>query len=61
MLPSFTHPAGYISLGILNVMTGATYGIADMVFIFAVFSSLLPSHYDNAVDFMGKSFKDVSF
>jgi hypothetical protein len=48
-------------LGILNVMTGAAYGIAAMVFIVAALSALLPSNYDNAMDFIEKSFKDVSF
>jgi hypothetical protein len=41
-------------LGVLNVMTGAAYSIAVLVFILAAFSSLLPAKYDKAVDFVNK-------
>lgn len=48
-------------LGVLNVMTGAAYGIAALVFILAASSALLPAKYDNAVDFVTKITNDGMF
>jgi hypothetical protein len=48
-------------LGILDVMTGAAYGIAALFFVFAAFSALIPAKHRNAVDFIEHTFKDVSF
>ncbi|MGB9610512.1 MAG: hypothetical protein ACPL7M_06020 [Bryobacteraceae bacterium] len=48
-------------LGVLNVMIGAAYSIAALVFILAAFSALLPAKYDNAVDFVTKITNDGVF
>lgn len=48
-------------LGVLNVMMGAAYSIAALVFILAAFSALLPAKYDNAVDFVTRINSDVMF
>lgn len=48
-------------LGVLNVMTGAAYSIAALVFILAAFSALLPAKYDNALDFVTKMSNDGVF
>jgi hypothetical protein len=48
-------------LGVLNVMTGAAYSIAALVFILAAFSALLPAKYHNAVDFVTKMSNDGVF
>lgn len=48
-------------LGVLNVMTGAAYAIAALVFILSAFSSLLPANYDNAMDFISKATSDGAF
>jgi len=48
-------------LGVLNVMTGAAYSIAALVFILAAFSALLPAKYENAADFVTKMSNDGVF